>query len=236
MKTLGLLGGMSWQSTVPYYQLINRRVAERLGGFHSARLLLFSVDFADVEALMRSGRWDEAGELLAGAAGRLEAGGAELVVLCTNTLHRVAPRIERAIGVPFLHIVDVTAAAISRAGVRQVGLLATRFTMEDGFYVDRLAARGVETLVPGPAERELLHRIIFDELVHGTVTEASRRAVREMALKLVDRGVGGVILGCTELPMALSGPDVPVPLFDTTTLHALAAADRALEDRCSGVR
>ncbi len=230
MKTLGLLGGMSWQSTVPYYQLINRRIAERLGGFHSARLLLFSVDFADVEALMRSGRWDEAGDLLAGAAGRLEAGGAELIVLCTNTLHRVAARIERAVGVPFLHLVDVTAAAISRAGVRRVGLLATRFTMEDGFYVDRLAARGVETLVPGPAERELLHRIIFDELVHGTVTEASRRAVREMALRLVDRGVGGVILGCTELPMALSGPDVPVPVFDTTTLHALAAADRALED------
>jgi len=230
VKTLGLLGGMSWQSTVPYYQLINRRVAERLGGFHSARLLLFSVDFAEVEALMRMGRWDDAGELLAGAARRLVAGGAQVIVLCTNTLHRVAPTIERGLGVPFLHIVDVTAAAIAEAGLRRVGLLATRFAMEDGFYLDRLASRGIEALVPGAADREVLHRIIFTELVHGTVTDASRRAVREMALRIVERGAGGVILGCTELSMVLSSADVPVPVFDTTALHALAAADRALEE------
>jgi len=230
VKTLGLLGGMSWQSTVPYYQLINRRVAERLGGFHSARLLLFSVDFADIEARMRAGRWDEAGELLGTAARRLAASGAELIVLCTNTLHRVAPAIEQGLGVPFLHIVDVTADAIRRASVHRVGLLATRFTMEDGFYVERLASLGVEALVPDGPQREVLHRIIFDELVHGTVTEAARRSVREIARGLVDRGAGGVVLGCTELGMVLSGGDMAVPVFDTTPLHALAAADRALED------
>ena len=229
MKTLGLLGGMSWQSTVPYYQLINRRVAEVLGGFHSARLLLLSVDFAEVEALMRTGRWNEAGALLSGAARGLEAGGAQLIVLCTNTLHRVAPAIERGLGIPFLHIVDVTAAAILGAGVRGVGLLATRFAMEDGFFLERLARHGIEALVPGPEDRELIHRIIFDELVHGTVTEASRRAIRQVALRQVDRGAGGIILGCTELPMVLSAADVPVPVFDTTALHARAAADRALE-------
>jgi aspartate racemase len=230
VKTLGLLGGMSWQSTIPYYQLINQRVAERLGGYHSARLVLFSVDFADLERRMHAGQWDEAGELLADAARRLETAGAELIVLCTNTLHRVAPSIERALRVPFLHVVDVTAQAIGAAGVRQVGLLTTRFTMEDGFYVERLAARGVEALVPEPPEREALHRIIFEELVHGRVSETARRTVREIALRLVQRGAGGVILGCTELGMVLSSEDVPFPVFDTTVLHARAAAERALED------
>jgi amino-acid racemase len=230
VKTLGLLGGMSWQSTVPYYQLINQRVAERLGGYHSARLLLFSVDFADVERRMHAGQWDEAGELLADAARRLEKAGADLIVLCTNTLHRVAPTIERALGVPFLHVVDVTAQAIAAARVGRVGLLATRFTMEDGFYVERLDARGVQVVVPGPAEREVLHRVIFDELVHGRVSESARRTVRELALQLVRSGAGGVILGCTELGMVLSSADVPFPVFDTTVLHARAAADRALED------
>jgi len=230
VKTLGLLGGMSWQSTVPYYQLINQRVAERLGGYHSARLLLFSVDFADLERRMHAGQWSEAGELLADAARRLETAGAELIVLCTNTLHRVAPSIERALRVPFLHVVDVTSRAIAAAGLRRVGLLATRFTMEDGFYVERLAARGVEAVVPEPPEREALHRIIFDELVHGRVSETARRTVREIALQLVQRGAGGVILGCTELGMVFSSGDAPFPVFDTTVLHARAAADRALED------
>jgi len=231
VKTIGLLGGMSWQSTVPYYQLINQRVAERLGGYHSARLLLFSVDFADIERRMHAGQWDEAGELLADAARRLETAGAELIVLCTNTLHRVAPSIERGLGVPFLHVADVTSQAIGAAGVRWVGLLATRFTMEDGFYVERLASRGVEAMVPEPPEREALHRIIFDELVHGRVNETARRTVREISHQLVGRGAGGIILGCTELGMVLSSADVPFPVFDTTLLHARAAADRALEDR-----
>jgi aspartate racemase len=230
VKTLGLLGGMSWQSTVSYYQLINQRIAERLGGYHSARLLLFSVDFADIERRMHAGQWDDAGDLLADAARRLQTAGAELIVLCTNTLHRVAPSIERVLGVPFLHVVDVTARAIGAAGVQRVGLLATRFTMEDGFYVERLAARGVAAVVPDLPEREALHRIIFDELVHGRVSETTRRTVREIARRLVQRGAGGVILGCTELGMVLSSEDVPFPLFDTTLLHARAAADRALED------
>jgi amino-acid racemase len=230
VKTLGLLGGMSWQSTVPYYRLINQRVAERLGGFHSARLLLFSVDFADIERLMHAEQWQEAGELLAGAAVRLEEAGAGLVLLCTNTLHRVAPDIEARLHVPFLHIVDVTAEAISARGAQRVGLLATRFTMAEPFYRERLERRAIEVLVPDAPEREQLHRIIFEELVHGRVTETSRRSVRAMALRLADRGAAGIILGCTELPVVLSEGDVPVPLFDTIALHARAAADRALED------
>lgn len=230
MKMLGLLGGMSWQSTVPYYQLINQRIAERLGGYHSARILLLSVDFAELEVLMRTGRWDEAGALLSQAARRLEAGGAELVAMCTNTLHRVAPAVERSLGVPLLHIVDVTAAAIRGKAIRRVGLLATRFTMEEGFFAERLAAGGIDTLLPEPAEREAVHRIIFEELVHGRILDTSRRTVRTLAAELASRGAEGVVLGCTELQMVLSDGEIPVPLFDTTALHARAAADRALED------
>jgi aspartate racemase len=220
MKLLGLIGGMSWQSTIPYYQLANQLVAERLGGFHSARLLLYSVDFAEIELLMRSARWDEAGDLLADAAVTLERGGAQLIVLCTNTLHRVVPRIQSRLKTPFLHIVDATARAIRKAGARRVGLLATRFTMEEAFYRDRMSTHGIEVLVPGRESRERLHRIIFDELVHGRIVEASRVEVREQAEELVSRGAEGVVLGCTELPMLLSASDVSVPVFDTTALHA----------------
>jgi aspartate racemase len=229
MRTLGLLGGMSWQSTVQYYELINRTVAERLGGSHSAKLLLLSVDFAELEVLMNSARWDEAGAALAVAAGKLEAAGAGLLVLCTNTLHKVAPQIQAAVHIPLLHIADVAAREIQRAGMRRVGVLATRFTMEQDFYRDRLARHGVEMLIPAAEDRATVHRIIFDELVRGRVNEASRREMKRIAATLATQGAEGVLLGCTELAMVLQPQDVALRLFDTTALHAREAAGWALE-------
>lgn len=229
MKTLGLLGGMSWESTLPYYRIVNQTVAERLGGLHSARLVLWSVDFDPLAALQRAGDWDAAGRELADAAGRLRAAGAELLVLCTNTMHRVADRVAEA-GVPLLHIVDPTAEAIGAAGLRTVGLLGTRFTMEQDFYRRRLRERhGVESLVPPAADRELVHRVIYEELCRGVVRAASRDAYRRVVDDLVAAGAEGVILGCTEIMLLLRPEDLPLPAFDTTTLHARAAALRALE-------
>jgi aspartate racemase len=224
-----MIGGMSWQSTVPYYQLANRLVAERLGGFHSAKLLLSNVDFAEFEPLMRNGGWTEAGKLLAEEAARLEQAGAELLILCTNTLHKVAPAIEARLKIPFLHIVDATVREIRRAGLRRVGLIATRFTMEEGFYRERLSSQGIETLIPSEAGRDAAHRIIFEELVHGRIVESSREAMRGIARQLVQSGAEGIILGCTELAVILAPQDVSVPLFDTTTIHAREAVERALE-------
>jgi aspartate racemase len=229
MKTIGMIGGMSWQSTMPYYDIVNRIVAERLGGYHSAKILLLSVDFAEIEVLMRSGRWDEAGELLASAAARLERAGAELLVLCTNTLHRVAPQIEARVRIPFLHVVDVTAQEIHRVGARRVGLLATRFTMEQEFYRERLAGHGIESLIPAEEDRAAVHRIIFEELVLGRVEDRSRREMRRIATELATWGAEGVVLACTELAMVLGPGDVPFALFDTTAIHARQAALRALD-------
>jgi len=229
VKTIGMIGGMSWQSTVPYYQLANRLVAERLGGFHSAKLLLSNVDFAEIEPLMRDGGWSEAGRLLAEVAVRLEQAGAELLILCTNTLHKVAPTIEARLKIPFLHIVDATSKEIRRAGLRRLGLIATRATMEEAFYRERLSSQGVETLIPSEPERRAAQRIIFEELVHGRVVESSREAMRGMAGQLVQNGAEGIILGCTELAMILRPEEVSVPLFDTTTIHAREAVERALE-------
>jgi aspartate racemase len=229
VKTIGMIGGMSWQSTVPYYQLANRLVAERLGGFHSAKLLLSNVDFAEVEPLMREGWWNEAGQLLAEIAVRLEQAGAELLILCTNTLHKVAPAIEARLRIPFLHIVDATAREIRRAAVRRAGLIATRFTMEEAFYRERLSSQGIETLIPPEAERIAAHRIIFEELVHGRIVESSQRTMRSIAGQLVQGGAEGIILGCTELAVILGPEDVSVPLFDTTTIHAREAVERALD-------
>lgn len=230
MKILGLIGGMSWESTLPYYRHINERVRERLGGLHSARLILYSVDFHDIEQLQRGGRWADAGRLLAEAAVRLERAGAEALVLCTNTMHKVAPAIEAAAGVPLLHIADVTGTAIRAAGVRTVGLLGTRFTMEEDFYSRRLADdHGLEVLVPGPGDRAEVDRIIFEELCRGRVTAASREVFREIIARLAARGARGVILGCTEIGLLVSAADAAVPLFDTTALHAAGAVDFALE-------
>ena len=229
MRTIGLIGGMSWESTVPYYREINEQVRRRLGGLHSARAVLYSVDFHDVELLQREERWDEAGALLAGAARAVVAAGAELIVLCTNTMHLVAPAIEAAVAAPLLHIADATAAAVKGAGVRKVGLLGTRFTMERDFYRGRLAERhGLEVLVPPEEDRETVHRVIYEELCLGVVSESSRARYREVIGRLVARGAGGVVLGCTEIAMLVSPADSPVPVFDTTRLHAAAAVDAAL--------
>lgn len=236
MKTIGLIGGMSWESTVPYYREINELVRLRLGGLHSARVALYSVDFADIEPLQRKDRWDEAGETLARAGRAVEAAGADFIVLCTNTMHKVAPAIEAAVSIPLLHIADPTAEAVKRAGIRTIGLLGTRFTMEQDFYRDRLErGHGLEVLVPEAQGREVVHRVIYEELCRGVVTEESRARYREEIAGLVRKGAGGVILGCTEIAMLVSPSDSSVPVFDTTRPHAAAAVDRALADAPIGV-
>lgn len=230
MKTLGLIGGMSWESTVPYYQAINRAVARRLGGLHSARLVMYSVDFHDIEVCQREDRWDEAGSRLAEAALALTRAGAEAIVLCTNTMHKVAPAIEAAVAVPLLHIADATAARVTAAGVTRVGLLGTRFTMEHAFYRGRLEQRfGLTVLTPDASARDLVHAVIYGELCLGQVREPSRAAYRQIVADLVARRAEGVILGCTEIGLLLRAEDATVPLFDTAAIHAEAAAEWALE-------
>jgi aspartate racemase len=228
MRRIGLLGGMSWESTALYYRLVNEEVRERLGGFHSARLVLASVDFAEVEAMQVAGDWVAAGELLAREAQGLEAAGAECVVLCTNTMHTVADAIEAAVEVPLLHLADVTADAVRAAGLDRVALLGTRFTMERPFYADRLRSHGVDTVVPDAADRTLVHDVIYDELVHGIVRDESRAAYSDVVRRLVEQGAGGVVLGCTEIELLVGPGDVEVPVFATTALHARAAVDFAL--------
>ncbi|MBK7079975.1 MAG: aspartate/glutamate racemase family protein [Betaproteobacteria bacterium] len=229
MKTIGLIGGMSWESTVPYYRQINETVRERLGGLHSARLVLYSVDFHDIERLQHAGDWQAAGALLAGAARAVQAAGASFLVLCTNTMHNVAPAIEAAVTIPLLHIADPTAAEIKRTGHSTVGVLGTRFTMEQAFYRDRLSERhGLRVVVPGPEDRETVHRIIYQELCLGVVTAESRGAYRRILAKLAAQGAQAIILGCTEISLLVTQQDSAVPLFDTTALHARAAALEAL--------
>lgn len=230
MKTLGLLGGMSWESTVPYYRIINECVRERLGGLHSAKLVLHSVDFAEIEALQHAGDWDAAGALLSVAARGLRSAGAEAIVLCTNTMHLVAPAIETAIDIPLLHIADATAKRIRSAGLTRVALLGTRFTMEQAFYRERIEAAGIAVLTPDPVQRERVHRVIYDELCLGRILDASRDEYRAIIADLVARGAQGVILGCTEIGLLVGADDADVPLFDTARIHAEAAADWALAD------
>lgn len=228
MRRIGLLGGMSWESTALYYRLINEDVRERLGGFHSARLLMASVDFADVEAMQVAGDWDAAGALLAQEARALEGAGAACVVLCTNTMHKVAGAIEAAVGVPLIHLADVTADAVKAAGLDRVALLGTRFTMEQPFYADRLRSHGLEVLVPEGDDLTLVHDVIYDELVLGVVRDESRAAYVDVVRRLVARGAGGVVLGCTEIELLIGPDDLEVPVFATTALHARAAVDFAL--------
>jgi len=230
MKTIGLLGGMSWESSIEYERLINGEVRRRLGGVHSADLVIRSYDFADVERLQFAGDWDAAGALLAGDAMRLQRAGAALIVLCTNTMHRVAPAIEAAIDVPLLHIADATAGAVRAAGVTTPALLGTRFTMEHDFYRGRLAAHGLEVLVPDEPDRTTVHDVIYDELVRGVISDASRAAYLDVIDRMVDRGAGGVIAGCTEIELLVGPGDVALPYFPTTRLHAFAAVDAALDD------
>lgn len=228
MRRIGLLGGMSWESSAEYYRLLNTLVRERVGGLHSADVVLISVDFAEVEAMQAEGRWVEAGVLLAGAARQLEEAGAEVVVLCTNTMHKVAAAIEDVLEVPFLHLADTTAAAAQAAGLSRVGLLGTAFTMEEPFYVDRLAAHGLEVLLPGPEDRALVHRVIYEELCLGVITEESRAAYVAVIERLVGAGAEGIVLGCTEIELLISQADSPVPVLPTTRLHAEAAVAFAL--------
>ena len=229
MKRIGLLGGMSWESSAEYYRFVNEAVRKRLGGLHSADCLLRSVDFAGVEELQRTGRWNEAGRLLVAEAQTLVAAGAELLVLCTNTMHRVADQIAGAVEIPFVHIADTTADAVRTAGLSTVGLLATAYTMEQDFYVGRLERiHGLAVVVPDAEDRRLVHDVIYQELCLGIVKEDSRQAYRRVISGLVDRGAEGILLGCTEIDLLIGPPDAPVPVFDTTRLHAEQAVDLAL--------
>lgn len=230
MKTIGILGGMSWQSTAHYYRRINEGVQARLGGLHSARILLASVDFADIESLQAAGDWDGAGRRLAGHACALEQAGADFLLLATNTMHRCADDITGAIDIPFLHLADATAEAIVQRGIGRVGLLGTRYTMEQPFYRQRLEAHGIAVDVPNDGERAHLNRIIFEELCLGIVTDESRRALQRMIRSLSDGGALAVIAGCTEITMLIDQDNSPLPLFDTTAIHCDAAVERALED------
>lgn len=228
-QTLGLIGGMSWESTVPYYQLINQSVKAQLGGLHSAKLILYSVDFAEVEQLQASGQWDAAGALLADVARKLEAAGADALVLCTNTMHKVADAITAAVHIPLLHIADPTAQAIQQAGFHTVGLLGTRFTMEQDFYRTRLEVNhGLTVLIPPETERDAVHRIIYDELCLGQLRDASRQTYHQVIAHLQAQGAQAIILGCTEIAMLLNPQDCTLPLFDTTALHADYAARWAM--------
>lgn len=230
MKTLGLIGGMSWESTIPYYRQINETVKSRLGGLHSAKVIVFSVDFHEIEQLQHAGEWDKAGELLAQAAAALERAGAQALVICTNTMHKVAAQVQAAVGIPLLHIADPTAAAIRAAGLHRVGLLGTRFTMEQDFYRQRLQREhGLDVLIPEEDDRALVHRVIYEELCLGVVREASRQAYVGVIERLVRQGAQAIILGCTEIALLVRPQDAPVPLFDTTALHATHAAHWALE-------
>jgi len=229
MKTIGLIGGMSWQSSAEYYRLINEGVHDRLGEHHSARLVLYSVDFQPIEEAQREARWEDTAAILGEAGAAVQRAGAELLVLCTNTMHKVAAAIEEAAGIPLIHIADATARAIHRAGLTRVALLGTRFTMEDDFYRGRLEEHfGLEVLTPPETDRNEVHRIIYDELCHGQVLPESRQAYQRIIADLAGRGAGGVILGCTEIPMLIRPDDVAIPVFDTTRLHAEAAVDAAL--------
>ncbi|WAL95910.1 aspartate/glutamate racemase family protein [Streptomyces sp. Je 1-369] len=231
MKTIGLIGGMSWESSAEYYRLLNELVRERLGGLHSARCVLYSVDFAEIEQLQVQGEWERAGEVIAAAAKGVEAAGADLVLICTNTMHKVADQVKAAISVPLLHLGDATAEAVRRAGITRVGLLGTAFTMEQDFYRDRLAGHGLDVLVPDAEGRGLVHRVIYEELCLGVVREESRAAYQEVIRSLVRRGAEGVILGCTEIELLIGQEHSPVPVFPTTRLHAEAAVDAAVSAR-----
>jgi aspartate racemase len=228
-KVIGLIGGMSWESSSEYYRIINQTVRAKLGGLRSARCLMWSFDFGEIEALQHAGRWDDATALMIDAARRLERGGADFFLICTNTMHRMADQVQAAVGIPLLHIADPTAERIKAQGIKRVGLLGTAFTMEQDFYKGRLADRhGLDVLVPEAEDRATVHRIIYDELVQGRVETASRDAYRKVIARLIERGAEAVILGCTEIMLLVKPEDSRVPLFDTTFIHAEAAVERAL--------
>ena len=229
MKTIGLLGGMSWESTVTYYQVINTEVKNALGGLHSAKILLHSVEFGEIEPLMQAGRWDEIAASLGRAGKNLAAAGADFVLICTNTVHKVADEVQQAAGVPLLHIADATAARLKAAGIAKVGLLGTKYTMEQDFIKGRLGQNGIEVMVPGEADRAMVNRVIFDELCVGDVRAESKREYLRLIDEFASAGAGGVVLGCTEIGMLVRQEDTAAPLFDTAVIHARQAARMALE-------
>ena len=231
MKVIGLIGGMSWNSTLEYYRVINELVAGKLGGLHSAHIVLCSLDFAGIECAQREARWDDAVNILTEAGSALKRAGADFLVICTNTMHKVADVVAERTGLPLLHIGDVAGNAIIEQGLSKVGLLGTRFVMEERFYRGRLQERsGIEVFVPGEQERATVHQIIYDELCQGRLEDSSRRGCVRIIARLIERGAEGIILGCTELPLLIRPSDVPVPLFDTTRLHAEAAVKLALAE------
>jgi aspartate racemase len=230
MKTIGLLGGMSWESTQTYYRLINEGVKARLGGLHSAKLVLYSVDFAEIEALQHAGDWAATARILSDAALSVQNAGADFLVIGTNTMHKVAPEIEQAIDIPLLHIADATAKVLNRDGIHRVGLLGTRFTMEQAFYRDRLKEAGIEVITPEEAQRDEIHRVIYEELCRGEIDPVSREAYLDTVTSLSERGAQAVILGCTEIGLLIRQADTSVPLYDTTEIHAAQAVEQALRE------
>ena len=229
MKTIGMIGGMSWESTVTYYQVVNEAVKRRLGGLHSAKVLMYSVDFDEIERCQASGEWDESARILGDAAEALERAGADFIVICTNTMHKVAPQIAERISIPILHIAEATAEALKAANIRRVGLLGTKYTMTQDFYKDVLVRAGIEVLIPEGGDIEAVNSVIYDELCLGDIREESRRRFSEIIDKLKERGAEGVILGCTEIGLLIRQDDSALPVFDTTLIHAEQAALRAIE-------
>lgn len=231
MKTIGLIGGMSWESSIEYYRIINETAKAKLGGLHSAKSLMVTVDFAEIEKLQHEARWDEAGEILAKCAQDLERGGADFIVLCTNTMHKLTDQITANVKIPFLHIADATAEKIVAAGIKRIGLLGTRFTMEHDFYKGRLIQDfGLDVIVPEREDRDLVHRVIYEELVQGKIVDASREEYKRIMEWLIAQGVEGIILGCTEIELLVNPTDSRVPLFPTTYIHAVAAVEKALQE------
>ena len=230
MKTIGMIGGMSWESSLEYYRIINEAVKEQMGNLHSAKSLMYSVDFAEIEVLQREGRWQEATQAMIDAARAVEAGGADFLIICTNTMHKMADEVQRSITIPLLHIADATAEAIKERELQQVGLLGTRFTMEQDFYRGRLVEKyALDVLIPDNADREIVHRVIYDELVLGRIEPASKAEYLRIITTLARAGAEGIILGCTEIGLLVSQADCSLPLFDTTRIHALAAVEFALQ-------
>jgi aspartate racemase len=231
MKTIGMIGGMSWESSVEYYKVINEGIHQRLGGVHSAKSVMVSVDFAEIEVLQKAGRWQEATQAMMDAARQVEAAGADFLLICTNTMHKMADEVQAAIHIPLLHIVDAAAEAVKQRGIRTIGLLGTRFTMQGDFYKGRLAEKfGLKVIIPSEADQTIIHNVIYEELVTGKIIPASRAAYIDIIIKMEAEGAQGVILGCTEIGLLVKQSDCRLPLFDTTLLHALAAVDEALKD------
>jgi aspartate racemase len=230
MKTIGMLGGMSWESSAEYYRIANQHVKSRLGGHHSAKIVLYSIDFDEIETCQREGRWDDAARILTTAAQGIESAGAEVLILCTNTMHTLAGEIRAAVRIPFLHIAEATGRKILEQGMSTIGLLGTRYTMEQDFYKGSLVAMGLAVIVPGAEERQIVHDVIYDELCLGQVSPSSREKFKQCIQGLVDRGAQGVILGCTEIMLLVKQTDSPVPVFDTTYIHAVEAAEHSLAE------